>query len=126
MVPSTLQYSPLWLPEAVSATSVADTTVAPLVGNPIELAGTVVPANALHFAAAVTTAAFAGAASSPPQPDTVTADAANRTLAIAGLRRILNRVLILVSIYFLLPQCAAHRGQFFLSRGGSKGKPRPE
>jgi len=86
------------------------------VGNPIELAGTVVPANALHFAAAVTAAAFAGAASSPPQPDTVTADAANSALKMAGLRRVLNRVLILVSIYFLLPQCAARRGQFFSSR----------
>jgi len=70
------------------------------VGNPIELAGTVVPANALHFAAAVTAAAFAGAASSPPQPDTVMADAANSALKIAELRRVLNRVLILVSIYF--------------------------
>jgi hypothetical protein len=116
MVPSTLQYSPLLVAEPVSETSVADTTVAPVVGNPIELAGTVIPANALHFAAGATTAAFAGVVSLPPQPDTVTADAANRALTIAELRRKLNRVLILVSIYFLLPQCAARRGQFFSSR----------
>jgi hypothetical protein len=74
--------------------------VAPVVGNPIEPAGTVVPANALHFAAGVATATLAGAESLPPQPDTAIADAANKALTIAELRRLLNRVLILVSVYF--------------------------
>jgi hypothetical protein len=78
--------------------------VAPVVGNPIEPAGIAIPANALHFAAGVATATLAGAESLPPQPDTATADAANKALTIAELRRLLNRVLILVSVYFLLPQ----------------------
>jgi hypothetical protein len=91
----------LLLPESVAATSVADTIVAPVVGNPIEPAGTVVPANALQFAAGVATATLAGAESLPPQPDTAIADAANKALTIAELRRLLNRVLILVSVYFL-------------------------
>jgi hypothetical protein len=78
--------------------------VAPFVGNPIEPAGTVMPANALHFAAGVTTAMFGDAESLPPQPDTATADAASKALTIAEVRRLLNRVLILVSVYFLLPQ----------------------
>jgi hypothetical protein len=110
-----LQYSPLLLAESLSETSVADTTVAPVVGNPIERAGTVIPANALHFAAGVATAVFAGVVSLPPHPDTATADAANRVLTIAELRRLLNQVLILVSVFFTTEMNCSSRAFFLFS-----------